>query len=63
MSATVVTGQGAHGVVVSDDGKRAFIANTFANTVSTIDTATQKVIRTVPVGKGAGGITFKSAAR
>ncbi|ODT04559.1 MAG: hypothetical protein ABS52_04495 [Gemmatimonadetes bacterium SCN 70-22] len=57
--ATVVTDQGAHGVVVSDDGSRAFIANSVGNTVSVINTATQRVTRTIPVGEGAGGITFR----
>jgi YVTN family beta-propeller protein len=56
---TLVTDLGAHGVVVSDDGSRVFIANTFAGTVSTIDTATQRVIGSVRVGKGPGGITYR----
>ena len=60
VSATIVTGKGAHGVVVSRDGKRVFIANTFADTVSVIDTATHKVLRDITVGKGPGGITFQS---
>ena len=59
--ATVVTGKGAHGVVISDDGSRAFIANTIDNTASVIDTATQQVTRTFKVGEGSGGITFRSA--
>jgi YVTN family beta-propeller protein len=60
---TLTTDRGAHGVVVSDDGRRVFIANTFAGTVSTIDTATQRVIGTVRVGKGPGGITYRPASR
>jgi len=61
--ATIVTGQGAHGVVVSDDGSRAFIANTIDSTVSVIDTATQALTRNIKVGEGSGGITFRSAVR
>jgi len=59
---TVETGKGAHGVVISDNGTRAFIANTFENTVSVIDTATRKVIKIIKVGEGPGGITFRPAA-
>jgi YVTN family beta-propeller protein len=60
VTATIVTDKGAHGVVVSDDGQRAFITNTFADTVSVIDTATHKVLRSVKVGKAPGGVTFSS---
>lgn len=59
--ATVVTGRGAHGVVVSDDSSRAFIANTVDGTVSEIDTATQRLVRDFKVGDGSGGITFRGA--
>ena len=61
--ATVETGKGAHGVVISDDGTRAFITNIVDDTVSVIDTATQNVINRVKVGKGPNGITFRSANR
>ncbi len=60
---TLVTDLGAHGVVISDNGSRVFIANTFAGTVSTIDTATQRVIGSVRVGKGPGGITYRPGSR
>lgn len=49
---TLTTDRGAHGVAVSDDGSRVFIANTFAGTVSTIDAVTQRVTRAVRVGSG-----------
>ena len=61
--ATPATDRGAHGVVVGRDGRDAFITNSFADTVSVIDTATQKVLRSIKVGKGPNGITFSSAAR
>lgn len=57
--ATIATGRGAHGVVVSNDGTRAFISNSVENTVSIIDTTAQRVVRNVPVGEGPGGITFR----
>ena len=50
-------------VVVSDDGSRVFIANTFAGTVSTIDAATQRVMGSVRVGSGPGGITYRPGPR
>lgn len=55
---TITTGQKAHGVVVSKDGKTAYITNSAANTVSIIDVATQKVTATVSVGKGPNGISY-----
>ena len=57
---SIITGRGAHGVVVSDDGRFVFIANTFAGTVSVIDVADQRVIGTVRVGAGPGGITYRA---
>lgn len=60
---TLITGRGAHGVVVSDDGRRVFIANTFAGTMSVIDAAAQRVIGTVRVGAGPGGITYRARKR
>ena len=61
--ATITTGRGAHGVLVSDDRTRAFITNIEDGTVSVIDVATKKVIVTIKVGKGPNGITFRSALR
>lgn len=60
---SVETGKGAHGVVVSNDGKRSFISNIVDSTVSVIDTATHKVIKSIKVGDGPNGITFRGANR
>lgn len=57
--ATVTTGRGAHGVSVSADGARVFIANTFANTMSVIDAGERRVLRSVPVGRAPGGISYR----
>ena len=54
---TVETGRGAHGVVVTTDGRYAFVTNTYANNVSVIEVAGRKVVATVPVGKGPNGIS------
>lgn len=58
MVAEIVTGAGAHGVVVSSSGDRVFVANTFADTVAVIDPANRWVVRSIPVGAGPGGITY-----
>lgn len=57
---TLTVGRGAHGVAISDDGRRVFITNTFAGTVSVINTKAQHVIATVRVGAGPGGITYRA---
>lgn len=54
---TVVTGAGAHGVVVDRDGRYAYVTNTYANSVSVVDVKNRKVVKTVPVGKGPNGIS------
>ena len=54
---TVVTGAGAHGVVVDRDGRVAYVTNTYANSVSMVDLKDNKVAKTVPVGKGPNGIS------
>ncbi len=56
--ATIETGPGAHGVVIDNDGRRAFVTNTYANTVSVVDLAERKVIATVPVGRGPNGVSI-----
>jgi len=58
VSSTIITGDGAHGVVVGQDGRHAFVTNTYANTVSVIDVAKRKVVATVAVGKGPNGISM-----
>ena len=56
---TLRAGRGAHGVAVSADGTRVFIANTFANTVTVIDATQQRVLRNVSVGQGPSGISYR----
>lgn len=55
---TVVTGAGAHGVVVDREGRYAYVTNTYANTVSVIDVKDRRVVKTVPVGKAPNGISI-----
>lgn len=54
---TVVTGPGAHGVVVDRDGRYAYVTNIYANTVSVLDIKDRKVLATIRVGKGPNGIS------
>ncbi|MDQ6701885.1 MAG: hypothetical protein M3Z96_01655 [Pseudomonadota bacterium] len=60
--ATVPVGIGPQEVVVTPDGKHAYVANTNAGspsgTVSVIDTATNTVVATVPVGNDSSGVAI-----
>jgi YVTN family beta-propeller protein len=55
---TVVTGAGAHGVVVDREGRYAYVTNMYANSVSVLDVKDRKVVKTVPVGKTPNGISI-----
>jgi YVTN family beta-propeller protein len=52
----IKTGNGAHGVTVSSDGKIAYVTNMFDNTVSIIDLDTKEA-ETIDVGEIPNGIT------
>jgi YVTN family beta-propeller protein len=54
---TIEAGAGAHGVVVSRDGRFAYVTNTYANSVSVIDAKDLKVVATVPVGGRPNGVS------
>jgi YVTN family beta-propeller protein len=56
VTATIFVGDGAHGVVVSEDGLTAYVTNIAAHSVSIVDTATRTVISTVQVGERPNGI-------
>lgn len=58
--AKIQAGVAPHGVVVSADGKRAYITNLLSNDVSVIDTSTDKEIVKIPVGKMPNGISLWS---
>ena len=45
------------GIVVTPDGKKVYVANYGSNTTSVIDTSTNKVTATVPVGHGPYGVS------
>lgn len=54
---TIEVGSGAHGVVVSEDGTRAYVTNTASNNVSVVSVDDGKVIATVPVGTKPNGVS------
>lgn len=54
---TVVTGAGAHGVVIDREGRYGYVSNTYANTVSAIDLKDGRVVATLRVGKSPNGIS------
>ena len=56
--ATIETGRGAHGVVVCELGRRAFVTNLYDDTLTEIDVATQTVRRRVRVGRTPNGVTW-----
>jgi YVTN family beta-propeller protein len=45
-------------VAITPDGTHAYVANSFSNTVSVIDTATNTVVATVPVGFSPFGVAI-----
>ncbi len=55
---TITTGSGPHGVVIDTSGRRAWVTNTFDDTVSVLDLNSNAVVATVPVGDRPNGITF-----
>jgi YVTN family beta-propeller protein len=56
---TIMTGRGAHGVVISDDGSLAFVSNIIDGTVTAIDTKARAETATYKVGAGPNGVTFR----
>lgn len=58
---TLTVGRGAQGVSISADVWRISITNTFAGTVSVINSMAQHVIPTVRVGARPGGIAYGAA--
>lgn len=55
---TIGTGSGPHGVVIDTTGARAWVTNTYDDTVSVIELAGRSVAATVPVGAEPNGISY-----
>ena len=47
---SITVGTGPLGVAITPDGKRAYVTNSDSGDVSVIDTATNMVVATIPVG-------------
>jgi YVTN family beta-propeller protein len=62
LSHTITAGRGPHGVVVSRDGRHAFVTNSREATVSVIDVVKEKVVKTIKVGLMPNGISYRSDA-
>lgn len=56
---TIVAGYAAHGVVVNNDGTKAYVTNSLSNTLSVIDVATQAITNTITVGKSPNGVSYR----
>ena len=50
VAARIAVGRGPKGVVLSPDGALLYVANRTDDTISVIDTAARKVVRTIPLG-------------
>ncbi|WP_164523559.1 YncE family protein [Sphingomonas sp. S-NIH.Pt15_0812] len=60
--ATIPVGALPHGLWPSGDGSRIYVGLENADAVAAIDTATNKVIATVPIGQGPQGVAYVPGA-
>jgi YVTN family beta-propeller protein len=56
---TVVVGDGAHGITINSDGSRAFVTNTYDDTVSEIDIANLQELRRFVSGTAPNGVAIR----
>jgi YVTN family beta-propeller protein len=55
---SITVGKGPAGVAITPDGRWVYVANSGSDTVTIIDTATNKVATEIPVGKGPLGVAI-----
>jgi YVTN family beta-propeller protein len=60
--ATIAVGALPHGLWPSGDGSRIYVGLENADAVAAIDTQTNKVIATIPIGQGPQGVAYLPAA-
>ena len=60
VSATVETGQGAHGVVVDPSSRHAYITNIYGDDVAVIDLKQLQVVARIPVADKPNGVSFSA---
>lgn len=58
--AQVAAGRGAHGIVFSNDGTRAYVTNQLADSLTVIDVAAQKALATIPLASKPNGLVFRA---
>jgi YVTN family beta-propeller protein len=56
--ATIGVGKRVWGLALSRDGTRLYTCNGLDNTVSVVDTTSQKVVTTIPVGQRPWGVVL-----
>lgn len=57
--AAITTQAGAHAIDFSSSGRKAYVSNQMANSVSVIDVSDRRVIRTICVGNKPNGVLFR----
>src|SRR5262249_57684482 len=60
---TIAVPPGPHGLVVTADGRKAYVSSDGASTVSVIDTATDKVVTSIEVGQTPHGLAISADGR
>ncbi len=60
VSATVETGQGAHGIVVDPSSRHAYVTNIYDDDVAVLDLTQLEVVARIPVGDSPNGVSFSS---
>jgi YVTN family beta-propeller protein len=60
---TIPVPPGPHGLVVTPDGRKAYVSSDGASTVSVIDTATDRVVRSIEVGPIPHGLAVSPDGR
>lgn len=55
--ATIIAGEGPHGVALSSDGSEAYITNIVSGDLSIIDTKTDQVTKTIDIGEAPNGVS------
>jgi YVTN family beta-propeller protein len=60
---SIQVGSHPHGIALTPDGKKAYVANFDDKTVSVIDTATNKLVGSIQMGRGPFGISIGPVTR
>jgi YVTN family beta-propeller protein len=59
--ANIPTGVRVWGIAITRDGRKLYAANSLSNTISVIDTATNKVVRTIRTDDGPWALVMRRA--